>query len=130
VCACLSQNDFGVRIYVEREEVNGMRAIILKPYTNRDGSGSRGGGEAADPDALEGCRNRILAMADESLQRDASASSTAAAAAPAGNEALTSTATAATGLSRPAPLPADTDPFECVSTLQVDGVCNNLEEQS
>ena len=27
----LSQAEFGIRIYVEKEEVNGMRTVVLKP---------------------------------------------------------------------------------------------------
>jgi hypothetical protein len=55
------QNEYGVRIYVDKEEVNGMRSITLKPYTNRGG--------CVDVDenaaALQRCRDRILAMSDE-----------------------------------------------------------------
>ena len=49
------QAEFGVRVYVEREEVAGMRLVVLKPL----GSEPAGEQERA---AILRCQERILAL--------------------------------------------------------------------
>jgi polyribonucleotide nucleotidyltransferase len=57
------QTEFGVRVYVEREEVAGMRLVVLKPLSNTEPAGEQ---ERA---ALQRCQERIMAL---SVQEQAS----------------------------------------------------------
>lgn len=57
------QTEFGVRVYVEREEVAGMRLVVLKPLSNTEPAGE------VERAALQRCQERIMAL---SLQEQAS----------------------------------------------------------
>lgn len=50
------QTEFGVRVYVEREEVAGMRLVVLKPLSNTEPAGE------LERAAIQRCQERIMAM--------------------------------------------------------------------
>jgi predicted PilT family ATPase len=50
------QTEFGVRVYVEREEVSGMRLVVLKPLSNTEPAGE------LEKAALLRCQERIMAL--------------------------------------------------------------------
>ena len=51
------QSEFGVRVFVEREEVNGMRLVVVKPL---GGSGEPVGDN--ERNAMKCCQDRILSI--------------------------------------------------------------------
>lgn len=54
------QTEFGLRIYVEKEEVGGMRTVLLKSPT-----GVGGVATAAEREAFARCQERIVAMSQD-----------------------------------------------------------------
>ena len=50
------QAEFGIRVYVEREEVAGMRLVVLKPLSNTEPAGE------LERAAIQRCQERIMAL--------------------------------------------------------------------
>jgi hypothetical protein len=50
------QSEFGVRVYVEREEIGGMRLVVLKPLSNTEPPNESG------KSSMLHCQERILSL--------------------------------------------------------------------
>ena len=50
------QAEFGIRVYVEREEIGGMRLVVLKPMSNTEPAGE------LERAAIQRCQERIMAL--------------------------------------------------------------------